>query len=102
MLEVCISQLEWMNKAACIGVETKLFFPDHKLAKGAQEGANSYKMARAICKDCPVIDDCLRYAMQMFPDCNDDYGMWGGMSPRERRLFKRKARAEMRVNTING
>lgn len=102
MLELSLTQLDWMDKAECIGADTKLFFPDHKLAKGAKEGANSYKRARAYCNDCEVQPQCLHYAMKMFPDCNDDYGMWGGMSPRERRLYKRKSRLAAKAERING
>lgn len=99
MLERSLRGMDWMNDAACKGADPKLFFPNHKLDQGDPEGTNSYKLARAYCDDCSVIANCLRYAMKVFPDCNDDYGMWGGMSPRQRRKYKKENRAVLKVTT---
>nr|WP_317908872.1 WhiB family transcriptional regulator [Bifidobacterium callitrichos] len=36
----------------------------------------SVEWAKSRCRDCPVIDQCLRYAL----DHNEIYGVWGGMA----------------------
>lgn len=40
-----------------------------------------YSRARKVCKRCPVTSDCLEYALAE----QITYGMWGGLSPRQRR-----------------
>jgi WhiB family redox-sensing transcriptional regulator len=40
-----------------------------------------------VCRTCDVIDQCLKYALEM----NQDYGVWGGLSEDERRALKRRA-----------
>lgn len=63
--------------AACAGMETRKFFeiedrvPDDVVHK-----------FRAVCMACPIWEQCLRYAF-----LNEDYGMWGGLTNRERELF---------------
>lgn len=44
--------------------------------------------AKSICADCPVRLDCLSYAL----DFNENYGIWGGFSPRSRITIKRRRR----------
>lgn len=50
-----------------------------------QEKGGSTRTAKAVCADCPLIAECLEYAI-----ANDErFGVWGGMSERERRHLKR-------------
>jgi hypothetical protein len=42
-------------------------------------------LAKAACKVCPVRDDCLNYALKW-----EDHGIWGGLSPAERRKIRFK------------
>jgi hypothetical protein len=45
-------------------------------------------VARAICKNnCPVREECLRYAL----DTNETLGVWGGTSGMERRRMRHEA-----------
>lgn len=69
-----------MNLAACAGMDTELFFPLQE--KGSGE---TVEMVKKICSGCEVRQDCLESAI-----ANDnDWGVWGGMTPRERRIYKR-------------
>ncbi|MBV8980855.1 MAG: WhiB family transcriptional regulator [Acidimicrobiia bacterium] len=43
--------------------------------------------AKAICARCLVKDQCLAYAL----DNGDKFGIWGGLSERERRRLRRSA-----------
>ena len=50
-------------------------------------------MAKRICRECPVRKDCLLYALET----PIDHGVWGGMTERERRRFRRRWGAEWRT-----
>ena len=67
----------WHDFANCLGVDPDLFFPE----RGA-----STKEAKEVCRGCVVRDDCLEYALQN----GEKFGIWGGMSERERRRIRRQ------------
>ena len=69
-----------MTRAACRGVETELFFP----ARG-----ESTKEAKAVCRACPVREECLEYGL----DIGEKFGVSGGMSERERRRVRKRRKA---------
>lgn len=78
---------DWRTRAACSGYPNKLFFP---ATEGADEA--SIEKAKGICAVCPVIDDCLQYALET----NQRAGIWGGRSEKERKSLRRKWLAERR------
>ena len=47
------------------------------------------RRAKRICRDCPVVSECLEYALSNNLNETDD-GIWGGMTPGERRELKRQ------------
>jgi WhiB family redox-sensing transcriptional regulator len=61
----------WRQDAACRGGDLDLFFPD------AGEWSHA---ATAICRTCPVIDECRAYA-RAHPSL---HGIWAGQGERER------------------
>ena len=67
----------WRAYALCSRSDPELFF-----AAGALE----HKMAKVVCRKCPVRSQCLAYAM----DAPIDHGIWGGMTERERRRHRRQ------------
>lgn len=67
----------WQNYANCLGVDPDLFFPE----RGA-----STKEAKGGCRGCIVREDCLEYALAN----GEKFGIWGGMSERERRRIRRQ------------
>ena len=73
--------MEWIKLALC-KEKTELFFPPEEEMKRA---SIIYKNAKAICKECPVINQCLEYALseEMF------FGVWGGTTPKERQTMFR-------------
>ena len=75
----------WQDDAKCWGVDPDLFFPD----RGA-----STREAKEVCRGCVVREDCLEYALSN----SEKFGIWGGMSERERRRIRR-ARALARRTT---
>lgn len=69
---------DWMKDSLCKGAGSNLFFPDEKTA-----AASVYNFAKLICEQCPVQRQCLMYAVKN----NIHDGMWGGLSPNERKGF---------------
>lgn len=94
MIDATGYQLEptpWARRAACAGTDPELWFPN----QGAPDA-----QAKAICDSCPVRQQCLDYALRW----DIQFGMWGGLSTRERRRLRRKRdvpRIEPRHGTRN-
>ncbi|HEX7100139.1 MAG TPA: WhiB family transcriptional regulator [Acidimicrobiia bacterium] len=74
---LAIGELSWQDYANCRGADADLFFPER--------GASTRK-AKAICAECQVRQECLEYAIQI----GEKFGIWGGMSERERRKIRRE------------
>jgi WhiB family transcriptional regulator, redox-sensing transcriptional regulator len=75
---VLIEQQPWAPQARCLQAEPDTFFP---------EKGGSTREAKRICSDCEVRAECLEFAL-----ANDErFGIWGGLSERERRRLKRLA-----------
>ncbi len=73
-----IETLPWAAQAKCLQAEPDTFFP---------EKGGSTREAKRICAACEVRVECLDYAL-----ANDErFGIWGGLSERERRKLKRLA-----------
>ena len=77
----------WTEEANCKGADADLFFPER--------GASTRK-AKAICRACTVQDECLEYAVEQ----SEKFGIWGGLSERERRRIKRQRAAEFDVRDV--
>src|SRR6059058_4371312 len=69
---------EWQERALCSQTDPEAFFP---------EKGGSTREAKRICSRCEVRADCLEYALTN----SERFGIWGGLSERERRKLKRRA-----------
>lgn len=78
-LDLLPSAPAWTGDALCAQVATEMFFP---------EKGGSTKDAKRICGDCPVREACLEYALEN----GERFGIWGGLSERERRALIRARR----------
>jgi WhiB family redox-sensing transcriptional regulator len=68
----------WQERALCAETDPEAFFP---------EKGGSTREAKKICTGCEVKAQCLEYAL-----ANDErFGIWGGLSERERRRLRRRA-----------
>ena len=67
----------WQMYANCLGVDPDLFFPE----RGA-----STREAKEVCRGCIVREQCLEFALQN----GEKFGIWGGLSERERRRIRRQ------------
>lgn len=56
--------------------------PDLLFVQGREQ-----RLAKVLCRGCPVIAECLADAL----DNRTEFGVWGGMTERERRALLRRA-----------
>lgn len=82
----------WRYKAKCRGMDTELWYPP----RDKEKYKSIADISKAICfgkdglPECPVRNECLLYAEKM----DEQHGIWGGMSHRERNALKRKAKKQ--------
>lgn len=67
----------WAEHAACRGKPTRWWFPNRYDDSGMK-----YRAARQVCNTCPVLEECLDFALSV--PVAQDLGMWGGTSRSER------------------
>lgn len=68
----------WQARALCAQIDSDTFFP---------EKGGSTREAKRVCLACEVRDECLEYAVEH----EERFGVWGGLSERERRKLKKRA-----------
>ena len=84
----------WRERAACLGMDTGLFFPDPLWGRGSHsQSVGQVREAKKVCSVCSVVEDCLTTAMVL----NEPEGVWGGLSSRERKRLRRVWREEGRL-----
>jgi len=71
-------ELTWQERALCAQTDPESFFP---------EKGGSTREAKKVCLSCEVRAECLEYALLH----DERFGIWGGMSERERRKLKKRA-----------
>ena len=69
--------LSWQERALCAQTDPEAFFP---------EKGGSTREAKKVCTQCEVRAECLDYALAH----DERFGIWGGLSERERRKLKRR------------
>ena len=70
-------EMEWADRARCRGVDPEQFFV---------RGSANARSAVKVCSRCTVKDQCLEYALT-----NEiDFGIWGGLTERQRRAHLRR------------
>src|SRR5688500_10765305 len=67
---------DWAARAACLRLD-----PDALFVEGVAQNR-----AKAICIGCPVRTECLADSL----DHRVEFGVWGGMTERERRALLRR------------
>jgi WhiB family redox-sensing transcriptional regulator len=71
------SRPTWHEDAACRGQGADTFYPEPP--RGGRRQGDPYAEARAICATCPVVEQCRQAGQREY------YGVWGGLSPSQRR-----------------
>jgi WhiB family transcriptional regulator, redox-sensing transcriptional regulator len=67
-------RLDWQEQAACRDYDNILFF-------GEDQGESELER-----QACPVSEPCLEFAIET----NQKYGIWGGLTDKERASLKRR------------
>lgn len=82
----------WRYRAKCRGLDTELWYPprDKDKYKTIADKSKAICFGRDGLPECPVRKECLLYAESM----EEQHGIWGGMSHRERNALKRKAKKQ--------
>lgn len=75
----------WRKLAKCRGMDNALFFP---------ERGEPTEPAKAVCRECPVTQECGEYAVSL----NAKSGIWGGKSHRQRRAERKEELASLSVD----
>lgn len=73
---------QWHLQAACREHDPEIWYPDYT-------GPVSTIRAKTVCRECPVRVNCLLEALAT----GEDFGIWGGTTPQERKNFNRYSSA---------
>lgn len=88
------------DPALCRGGPYEVWYPNFHDANGDEflddgtiweqfgDTSSAYDKARAVCNQCPIKELCLQDAMER----KERFGMWGGLTPIERRRIERRDR----------
>ena len=71
---------DWRDQARCAEVDGEIFFP---------EKGGSTREAKKVCRGCEVRAECLEFALEK----RELWGIYGGLSPEQRRDLLREGRA---------
>jgi WhiB family transcriptional regulator, redox-sensing transcriptional regulator len=83
------AQYNWRDQSLCRDTDPELFFPVGTTGQALVQ----IDMAKRVCGECPVSEDCLEFALAT----NQDSGIWGGTSEEERRKLRRAWVAERKA-----
>jgi WhiB family redox-sensing transcriptional regulator len=81
--------VDWRDRARCRAEDPELFFP---VGTGPQAQVDRQR-AKAICRQCPSIEPCRRWALST----GQDSGVWGGLDEDERRALRRREQRRLRA-----
>jgi hypothetical protein len=71
---------DWRYRSACQGNDPEVFFP---VATRGPAHRAQVALAKAVCAGCPVLEQCLAWALQSLP-----YGIAGGLTETERHQLR--------------
>lgn len=76
--------MDWRHQAICRDTDPEVFFPIGTTGPALTQ----VEQAKVVCRRCPVVQDCLTWALET----GQDSGVWGGTGEDERRLLARRTR----------
>lgn len=79
-----IGGIDWMEVGLCKKYPPEMFFPSDSVG---------VDRAKRVCEPCPVINECLEFALEN----REDHGVWGGTSERERRRILKRRRLALAI-----
>ncbi|MBB4889602.1 WhiB family redox-sensing transcriptional regulator [Streptomyces netropsis] len=72
--------MNWRQDAACREEDPDLFFPVGTTGPAVTQTED----AKSVCRRCPVMEQCLRWAM----NSGQEYGVWGATSEKDRQAIR--------------
>lgn len=99
-MDVPLDQDNPTSRGLCLGAPVELFFPpflddegndvfdDGTIWESYGDTSEFYEEGKAICAECPIREACLADAMAR----RERFGLWGGLTPIERRRIERRER----------
>lgn len=69
----------WSDYALCKGMHSEMWYPPLFKEERTAPEAQYYDLGKLVCEHCPVLDECRTEGV------DEEYGMWGGQTPKERR-----------------
>ena len=81
-----MTENDWAIEAACQHVDSSIFFPE----------TGDYGPAVQVCAGCDVRAECLAYALTN----RELTGVWGGLTPSERKTYRRRQLKEARKRRV--
>jgi len=76
LIDTTEDEHSWQERGLCAQPDPEAFF---------REKGGSTRDAKKVCVGCDVRAECLEYALEH----DERFGIWGGLSERERRKFKK-------------
>lgn len=70
----------WAGDALCAGYHSEMWYPPLFKEERTAPEAQYYDLGKLICEHCPIQQECAERG------ADEEYGMWGGLTPKERRL----------------
>lgn len=80
-------ELAWQMDAPCAQTDPEIFFPEDK---------QDVRLAKTICRTCPVTAQCLAFAMEN----SETFGVWGGTTARERQILRNRGKGRPRIERL--
>ncbi|WP_214317078.1 WhiB family transcriptional regulator [Nonomuraea sediminis] len=81
--------LAWQGRAACKGKDLALFYGpgEGETRETTKQKETRVNKAKAICRQCPVTDECLQWHVQVSAT---QHGVSGGLDEDERTSYRRR------------
>ena len=88
----------WWDHAACKGMDLDLFI----IEPGERFSKARIKEAKAVCATCFVRPECLAESLKYSTTQLECYGIWGGLTWKERRQLQSKTIPATQLEYRNG
>lgn len=84
---------DWRDDSACRHEDPELHFPIGNTGPALLQ----IEEAKAVCRRCPVVEECLNWALET----KQESGVWGGLSEDERYALRGRTRSRRLVNGLS-
>lgn len=86
----------WSDDALCRGMHNEMWYPPLFKEERTAPEAQYYELGKLVCEHCPVQDECREAGAY------EEYGMWGGQTPKERtKGIYKKTKTYLPLEKIN-